>query len=130
MRLAVNEAGKDIEAILKANGVSLPDADWSDVFPHWLNATEADKVIGCCQIMHGKPVGFVEFLYVDPKAPYKLRVIALHKLAISAMATLNFAKSKYIAGFIDQQNWKLSEVLQKHKFIKIAVGAVIVKVLV
>lgn len=130
IRLASNEAGQEIARILAANGVVLPDADWSAVFPHWLIATDGNEVIGCCQVLHGKPVGFVEFLYAKPSASYKLRVIGIRKLMISAMATLHAAKTRYIGGFVDQKNRKLAEVLSKHSFTRIAVGDIVVKVLV
>jgi hypothetical protein len=90
IRLAVNDAGPAIAAVLKANGIELEHADWSKVFPHWLIATVDDDVIGCCQVLPAKPVGYVEFLFVMPSAPFKVRAIAIRKLIIQSMATLHF----------------------------------------
>jgi hypothetical protein len=71
IRLAVNEAGPAIEAILKMNGIELQGADWSKVFPSWLIATVDDDVIGCCQVLVSKPVGYVEFMFVRTEHPFQ-----------------------------------------------------------
>lgn len=118
IRLAVNAAGPAIEAILKANGFILPSADWSKVFPHWLIATVEDDVIGCCQVLPSKPVGYVEFLFAKPDTPFKLRAIALRKLIIQSMATLHVAGCQYVGGVVAQKNRKFAGVLEKLNFSK------------
>lgn len=118
IRLAVNEAGPAIAAVLKENGIELPAADWSKVFPHWLIATAGDDVIGCCQVVVSKPVGYVEFMFVRKSVPFKLRAIAIRKLIIQSMATLHLAGCEYVGGVIGTANFKFANVLEKLNFVK------------
>jgi hypothetical protein len=97
IRLALDETGKAIAAILKANGVQIPGADWGKVFPNWLIATVEDEVIGCIQVMPGKPVGWLSFMCVKPGAPFKLRAIAMRKLIEQGAGTMRIAGAKSVA---------------------------------
>jgi hypothetical protein len=130
IRLAVNEAGTQIEAVLKANGVVLQHADWSKVFPHWLIATVDDHVIGCCQVVISKPVGYIEFLHTHPEAPFKLRAIALRKLGIQGEATLRMAGCNYVAASVKAKNNVFRKVLEKIRYVKVSETDVMAKRLV
>lgn len=112
IRLAVNEAGPAIAQILKENGVELPGIKWDDVFPHWLIATNGDEVIGCCQVLIAKPFGFVDFLFVRPKLTFKLRAIAIRKLMLQGIRTLEVAGASYAGAFVSEKNGKLKSVLE------------------
>lgn len=118
IRLAVNEAGPQIAAVLKANGIELAHADWSEVFPHWLIACVDELVIGCCQVLHSKPVGYVEFLCVHPEAPFKIRAIALRKLMLQSINSIYTYGAQYVGGVVGQKNRKFSEVIEKTGFVK------------
>lgn len=118
IRLAVNGAGPAIAEVLLANGVELPHADWSKIAPHWLIATVDDDVIGCCQILVAKPVGYVEFLMVKPTASFKLRAIAIRKLIIQSMSTLYHGGCQYVGGVVGTDNRKFADVLKKINFAK------------
>lgn len=117
IRLAVNEAGPLIAKVLKENGIAF-EADWSKVFPHWLIACVEDEVIGCCQVLPSQPVGYVEFLFVRPAVPFKLRAIALRKLIVQSMSTLSLAGCQYVGGVVAQKNEKFSDVIEKLRFVK------------
>ena len=118
IRLALDETGPRIAEILKENDIVLPHADWSKVFPHWLIATVDDDVVGCLQVMPAKPVGWCEFLFVKPSAPFKIRAIAIRKLIISGMATIKAGGCAYVAGMVDTRNKKFSDVLTKLNFLR------------
>jgi hypothetical protein len=113
IRLATNEAGPLIAEILKENDIELNGADWSKVFPHWLIATVDDEVIGCCQVVVSKPVGYLEFLLVRPSVSFKLRAVALRKLAIQGMATLYHGGAQYVAGMVAVKDQKFLDVIEK-----------------
>jgi hypothetical protein len=98
LRLPVNGLG--VAEVLLANGITLPGVDWTEIGPHWITATMGDEVIGCVQVLPSKPVGYVNFLHVKPEAPFKLRVIALRKLALQAIATLDMAGCAYVCGHL------------------------------
>lgn len=130
IRLALNEAGPLIAEVLKENGIELPGADWSKVFPHWLIACDGDKVIGCLQVMPAKPVGWCECLYVKPSAPFKIRALAIRKLIIHGMATCSIAGCSFVAGMVDVKNRKFEEVLKKVNFVRAPDHMMMVKRLV
>lgn len=117
IRLAVNESGPSIAEVLKENGIAF-GADWSNVFPHWLIATVDEHVIGCCQVLPSQPVGYVEFLFVRPTAPFKLKAIALRKLIVQSMSTLSMAGCQYVGGVVGQKNAKFADVIEKLQFVK------------
>lgn len=118
IRLATNEAGPLIAEVLEDNGITLEHADWSKVFPHWLIACDGDQAIGCCQVLVAKPVGYVEFLFVRPSAPFKLRAIAIRKLIIQSMATLYHGGCQYVGGVVAVKNYKFANVLEGLNFAK------------
>lgn len=117
IRLAVNAAGPQIADVLRENGI-VPEVDWSKVFPHWLIATVDEHVIGCCQVIPSQPFGYVEFLFVRPSVPFKLRAIALRKLIVQSMSTLHMAGCQYVGGYTDQRNAKFANVLENLRFTK------------
>lgn len=129
IRLAVNEAGPQIEALMKANGINL-EADWGKVFPHWLIACVDELVIGCCQVVHSKPVGYIEFLLVHPEAPFKVRAISIRKLLYQAMNSLYAYGAQYVGGVVAQKNKKFVPVIEKMGFVKTFPADVFVKRLV
>lgn len=116
--LAQDDEGEDIATVLLANGVEI-EADWSKVFPHWLVATVDARVVGCCQVLVSKPFGYVELLFVHPQTPFKLRAIALRKLIIASMATLQRAGCQYVGGVVDVKNRKFANVLSDLRFVKL-----------
>lgn len=118
IRLAVNEAGPAIAAVLKENGIVLERADWSKVDPYWLIATVGDDVIGCCQVAISQPVGYVEFMFVRPSVSFKLRAIAIRKLMIQSITMLRLAGCSYVGGFVAQSNRKFADVIAKIGFVK------------
>lgn len=124
--LAQNDEGEAIAAVLKANGVEL-EADWSKVFPHWLVASVDARVVGCCQILFSKPIGYIEFLFVHPETPFKLRAISLRKLLLGGIASLQHAGCQYVGGAVDTKNKKFSNVLTDLRFFKVGQADLLVK---
>ena len=102
-----------IAELLKDNGIELHGADWSKVSPHWLIACQGDEVLGCCQVVVSKPIGYLEFLFVKPSAHFKLRAIALRKLAIQGMSTLYYGGAQYVAGMVAVKDQKFLDVIEK-----------------
>lgn len=118
IRVAVNAAGPLVAKVLKENGIVLEHADWGNIFPHWLIATVDEHVVGCCQVLIAKPVGYVEFLLVRPDVPFKLRAVALRKLILSSMGQLNHFGCQYVGGVVATKNFKFANVLEKLNFVK------------
>jgi hypothetical protein len=107
------QAGTEIAEILRLNGIELDGVDWSMPLPAWLLATSDEEVIGCCQVIPSKPVGYLEFLFVRPSVSFKLRAIALRKLSIQGMATLYHGGAQYVAGMVAVKDQKFLDVIEK-----------------
>ena len=117
IRLAIDEAGPKIGALFVENGIEIPGADWSKVFPHWLIACDGDKVIGCLQVMPAKPVAWIQCLQVKPTIQFKLRAIAIRKLIAAGMSTCHAAGSAVIMATIDARDLKFEGVLTNLNFV-------------
>lgn len=111
IRLALDEAAPEIARILQENGFAI---ECDKCFPHWFIATVGTEVVGCVQSLPAKPVGYMNFLYVTPKAPFKLRAIAVRKLLIQGMASVYEYGGKYVAAHVPE---KFRDVAAKLNFV-------------
>ena len=127
VRLALDETGPQIAEVLKENGIELPGADWSRVFPHWLIAWDGDSVIGCLQMMPAKPVSWCQFLYARRSVSFKLRAIAIRKLIMQGMATAYHGGAQVVAGSLGTDNPAFLAVLKKLNFLSIGTDHLVVK---
>lgn len=66
LRSATNDDAKDIQYILDQNGMLPNGHDWSEVGPEWIVAEYDNTIVGCCQMLRGKPFGHMGFLAVLP----------------------------------------------------------------
>ena len=70
-RTAVRAARKAdtpfIMDLLDANDLLVKGLDWTDIGDTWWVAVHQGDVVGCVQVLFGKPLGTVNCLAVDPK---------------------------------------------------------------
>lgn len=127
IRLATDETGPLIAEVLKSNGIELPGADWSKVFPNWLIATVEDEVIGCLQVLPAKPVSHCEFLAVRPNIDFKTKAIAIRKLMLQGIATAYHGGASYVACNIDAKNKKFEKVVKNIGSVRVSERALYAK---
>lgn len=127
LRIAGNEDGPKIETLFKMNNVVFPLANWETVTPHWLVATVDDDVIGCLLVVTARPVGLLEFLLVKPTVKFKLRAIAMQKLALLGATTLREYGCAYLSCVVVADNKPFFDVLKKYGFMEAAPATVMVK---
>ena len=65
VRVSTDEDGPYIHELLKGMGFTIEGLDWSSVGSYWLVAEIDGKVVGCIQIIGGKPVGWLHLLSYD-----------------------------------------------------------------
>ena len=53
--------------LLGANDLLVKGLDWTDIGDTWWVAVHRDEIVGCVQVLLGKPLGCVNCLAVDPK---------------------------------------------------------------
>ena len=100
VRLASNEDGDDIHGLLHSSGVLIEGLDWSDIYPHWLVAEIARKIVGCFQVVLGKPIGFIEFLATDKSLSHRERANVVKVLFDQALAALTAYGAQMVSGTI------------------------------
>ena len=127
LRIATSEDGPRLEALFKMNNVVFPLANWETVSPHWLIATVDDEVIGCLLVVTARPVGLLEFLLVKPTVKFKLRAIAMQKLALLGATTLREYGCAYLSCIVVAENKPFFDVLKKYGFMEAAPATVMVK---
>jgi hypothetical protein len=115
IRLALDEAGPAIGAILEEHGVQ--GLDWSRVFPHWLIATVGDDVIGCVQVLPSRPIGYANFLHVKKSAPFKHRAIAVDKLVLAALSSIQTYGAQWACANVAEA--KFVDVLKRRNFVQV-----------
>lgn len=107
---ATNE-GEAIGELVKSNGFTIP-VDWSEV-PGWLVSKDKDKVIGCVQVLVGKPIGRVEMLATDTTLNSLKRAQVAWRLIVAASAVLNMNGSQYASMMILFENKHFKRLLKK-----------------
>lgn len=53
--------------LLNVNDLLIKGLDWSEIDDTWWVAVHRDEIVGCVQVLPGKPLGVVNFLAVEPK---------------------------------------------------------------
>lgn len=115
IRLAPDDAGVEIGKILEEHGIT--GLSWERVFPNWLIATEGDNVIGCVQVLVGRPMGYANFLYAKKSAPFKMRAIALRKLLLGALASIQGYGGQWACANVAETRFK--DVLERLNFVQV-----------
>jgi len=108
VRLAQNEDGDDVHGLLYASGLRLEGLDWSDIYPHWLVVGPNGKLVGCLQVLLGKPVGFIEFMATEESLGHRDRAGVVQALYDQGYASLKTYGAQMIAGMIpfEIKAWK------------------------
>ena len=127
LRIATDADGKQIEALFKMNNVVFPLANWETVSPHWLIATVDEEIVGCLLVVTARPVGLLEFLLVKPTVKFKIRAIAMQKLALAGALTLRNYGCSYLSCVVVAENKPFFDVLKKYGFSTAAPATVMVK---
>ena len=100
VRLAQNEDGDTIHDLLHADGLNLEGLDWHDIYPHWLVAEIEEKIVGCVEVLIGKPIGKMEFLATDDALSHRDRACVVKELFAQVGAVLKIAGVQMVSGSI------------------------------
>lgn len=92
----------------------LDPGDWAGIYPYWLVAEHEDRVIGAVQIMHGRPVGRLEFLGLDPTLSHRRRAEAVYRLAHAGIATLRENGSVRVSTCVSFEDKAYKKILKRH----------------
>lgn len=112
IELATNDEGEEIGRLVKSNGF-LINVDWSEVYPHWLVAKLNGEIVGCLQVLAGKPIGRAEMLGTSTKFKDIKRAQIAWRLIVSALALLKASGAQYISMMILFENKHFKRLVKK-----------------
>ena len=127
VRLAQNEDGDTIHDLLHSDGLNLEGLDWHDIYPHWLVAEMGGGIVGCIQVLLGKPVGFIEFMATAKVLSHRDRAGVAQALYDQSLAALKTYGAQMIAGTIplEMKAWK--RVVKRRGGIVLSTGNTLIK---
>ena len=100
IRMAQNTDGETIQGLVQHAGFTIDGIDWSDVYPYWLVAETGGLVVGCIQVLPGKPIGHTGMLAVRLDHVPREKARAVKKLVIAAMAVLKQGGAQLAMGVV------------------------------
>lgn len=112
INFATNEEGPLIRDLLKANGFTI-EMDWSDISPSWLVAKDKGEIIGCVQVLPGKPIGRAEMLAVVPELSSAKRANIAWRLVVAINAVFKLGGSQYATMMVLFENKQFKRLLKK-----------------
>ena len=113
IRLATNADGPAIGNLVEAGGFRVDGIDWTEVEPYWLVAENGVGIVGCLQVLPGKPIGRLEFLVVDDSLRHRERATIARDLGIQGYATLRLAGSQAASNMVPFNNKGFKRILKR-----------------
>lgn len=110
--IAQNEAGETIRGLVKDNGFFY-EADWSDIYPYWLIATHEGEIVGCLQVLPGKPIGRIEMLATKTSLDKLKRANIAWRLYVTAVSMLRTQGSQVASSIVLFNNKGVKRSLKK-----------------
>lgn len=113
LRLATAEDGPTIGNMLRLSGWEIEGLDWSDPSPNWLVADIDGLIAGCVCVFPGRPIGWVEFLCVEPELRQRTRAKVAKALLEQAMRTIKAGRGQVSAGGVPDRLPDYQRVLER-----------------
>lgn len=134
VRLARNDNGDGnvIFDLLTAAGWDLTGVvvDPKDLYPYWLVAEQAGRVVGCIQVAISKPIGYMELLAVEKTLPAAQQAVLVKALCYAAMGTLKRAGATLAGGTVSFEDKSWKTILKRRGCVVIGSGNRLLKRLV
>lgn len=113
VRIAINDDGKRIGELVKANGFQIYGLDWDDIMPYWLVAEKNGQITGTIMVSLGKPIGRLEMMAINQEMPHKTKTNTVKALLTQGMATLRKSGSQIVMGAIPFRLKSYKKILQR-----------------
>ena len=111
--LAGNGDGAEVQALVLAAGFEVPGLSWGNIYPHWLVAKIGDDIVGCMEVLLGRPIGRLEHLAVDQDLDKRVRVAVLRSLIVQGMMALRKYGADLTSSMIPFEDKEWKKVLRK-----------------
>ena len=125
--LAQNGEAEDVKRLVLAAGFAVPEVGWENIYPHWLVAKRGDEIVGCMEVLLGRPIGRLENLVVDKSLDNYARARVVRSLWFQGIAVLKqygADLASYMIRFEDK-SWK--KILKKRGAVVMARGNIMVQ---
>jgi GNAT superfamily N-acetyltransferase len=108
--------------LLSENDLMIGGLDWSDIGDDWWVAIHKDDIVGCVQVLFGKPLGVINFLAVDPKfhkSGLGVQLFRWAEILLSASNCDGFLAATYTEAIINRaEDLGLTKLGQPTVFVK------------
>lgn len=113
IRLAQNTDSESVYKLITDAGFALQGVDFSDLYPYWLVAENGVGVVGCLQVLVGKPIGRMELMAADYHLSQRDRAKVLKLLVETGEETLRQGGSQLVSGVVSFKNPGFKRLLKK-----------------
>lgn len=128
LKLAQPEHGEAIRRLVKADLLEgLEHLDWTNLGGQWLVVMKADAVVGCIQVLPGKPIGRVDFMVLDDSLTHREKSEATSMLIQQVTMLLRMAGVGAMISVVpdDPDGWPV--VLERRGWVPIADGMMMIR---
>lgn len=128
LKLAQPEHGEAIRRLVKADLLEgLEHLDWTNLGGQWLVVMKADAVVGCIQVLPGKPIGRVDFMVLDDSLTQREKSEATSMLIQQVTMLLRMAGVGAMISVVpdDPDGWPV--VLERRGWVPIADGMMMIR---
>ena len=125
--LAGNGDAEDVERLVLAAGFEVPGVEWGNLYPHWLVARIDDDIVGCMEVLLGRPIGRLEHLSLDQGLGARAHAAVLRSLSIQGMMTLRSYGADLCSSMIPFEDKAWKKALKKRGATVMATGSMLVR---
>ena len=106
--LAGNGDAEDVQRLVLSAGFQVPGLSWGNIYPHWLVAKIGDDIVGCMEVLVGRPIGRLELLSIDQGLGAREYAAVLRSLIVQGMLTLRAYGADLASSMIrfEAKGWK------------------------
>ncbi len=113
VRMATNEDGAVISALVASTGFEEDYIDWTVIYPYWLVAEHEGKIVGTVQICPSRPIGRLEFLVTVPDLSHRLKAITVKRLLVTGVETLKLNGAQLVSGVVSFEMKSFKKMLKR-----------------
>lgn len=128
LQIAQPHHGAAIRRLVKADRLEgLEHLDWTNLGGQWLVVMKADAVVGCIQVLPGRPIGRVDFMVLDDSLSHRERAEATSMLIEQVTMLLRMAGVGAMISVVpdDPDGWPV--VLERRGWVPIADGMMMIR---
>ena len=112
--MATNAEGPIVQGLVDPDSTGYPGVKWDNINPWWAVIMDADRIIGCCQLIMSQPIAHIENLHLQADLSPTQKSYAIKVLEKYCIMQL-FSHGIYVAQSCipnEMKQWK--KIVKKH----------------